>query len=634
MKILRDEKRKITVEEKNWKRVKDVVDEIFAATQTVRDKMTDNLEQFRGNLWDEDKLEKIGGKLESSAVVNLFYMIVESIAPMLSDNKPIANLTPRLPFLEQAAISYNNFIKYEWDALEMQMALYRGTLDAMIMKLGIFEFGYDETKQNGGQSCVTVVDPRCYFCAPGYEDNWKAPLQGVVEDLPLSWVRANFPNIKNVTPTAHVQGNDAAKKVKAFKYGDAEDFELENYFTKVYRVWMRDHKSTVDYIQKDDQTGEQKTISKKAYPYGKVMYFTEKEYLGTRACTDAHGLPPYVTMVSTIDPHNLLGIDENQQIEGLNKELQLQFQAMTGHARRHHNPNKIVDTGLGLDPEKVENTFDIGGQTYTKDSTYENKGPGIEFVDHPLIDPAVPQLLNMIPEMVDKVSGSTETARGEISKKERQSATELGILVDTSHTRTRQKIRNQEVAITRCVYLMCCMAQQYYVRERPIHWKESGSDNTIYDTFASTRVRLRTMLEDAIEAEGITQYKPKDNSRENLTEDQLRAIDDYEQFCKNFGKGKELDPILFDFDIEIQTNSTLPVDKQSQANLALRLFALKVIDRQAVLETLGFPNWRAIIDRINAQQEQMMAAKNATGQSKVRLPSGPAPGNQLAAVGG
>ena len=217
-KTLRDKNRKITVEEKNWKRVKDVVDEIFTATQSVRDKMTDNLEQFRGELWDEDKLEKIGGRRESSAIINLFFMIVESIAPMLSDNKPIATLTPRLPFLEEPAIAYNNFIKYEWDALEMQPQLYKAALDALIMKLGVFEFGYDETKKYGGQTSVTIVDPRAYFCAPGYDDNWKAPLQGVVEDLPLSWVRANFPGIKNITPTSHVSGDNSSKKIKAFKY--------------------------------------------------------------------------------------------------------------------------------------------------------------------------------------------------------------------------------------------------------------------------------------------------------------------------------------------------------------------------------------------------------------------------------
>ena len=81
--------------------------------------------------------------------------------------------------------------------------------------------------------------------------------------------------------------------------------------------------------------------------------------------------------------------------------------------------------------------------------------------------------------------------------------------------------------------------------------------------------------------------------------DQL--YEDYKKFTESYGKQ---DPVYFDFDIQIDTNSTLPMDKQTLANMSIRLAQMQILDPQAVLDVLNWPQREEIIERMNKQQEQ------------------------------
>ena len=67
---------------------------------------------------------------------------------------------------------------------------------------------------------------------------------------------------------------------------------------------------------------------------------------------------------------------------------------------------------------------------------------------------------------------------------------------------------------------------------------------------------------------------------------------------------------MADFDIVIETNSTLPMDKQALANLFLRLLSMKAIDPQAVLEQLRVPKYKQITKRMQQMAQMQMQAKS------------------------
>ena len=71
-------------------------------------------------------------------------------------------------------------------------------------------------------------------------------------------------------------------------------------------------------------------------------------------------------------------------------------------------------------------------------------------------------------------------------------------------------------------------------------------------------------------------------------------------FIKEFG---EEDEVYSVFDLEVQTNSTLPMDRQSLGNLILRLFEIGGVDARAVLEILRVPNHEEIVERLEAAKQ-------------------------------
>ena len=83
--------------------------------------------------------------------------------------------------------------------------------------------------------------------------------------------------------------------------------------------------------------------------------------------------------------------------------------------------------------------------------------------------------------------------------------------------------------------------------------------------------------------------------------EQKQAYDDYKRFTE-WADGEDLkpdSPTMFPFEIEVQADSSLPLDKQSKANLFLRLYSMKGVDRRALLETLEIPNAEEILKRMD-----------------------------------
>jgi hypothetical protein len=81
----------------------------------------------------------------------------------------------------------------------------------------------------------------------------------------------------------------------------------------------------------------------------------------------------------------------------------------------------------------------------------------------------------------------------------------------------------------------------------------------------------------------------------------------------------DTDSVYWRFEVEIQTNSTLPMDKQTLANLYLRLAQINIteqsiVDAKAVLDGVGVPDSKAILARQEKRRKEAMMAANATKQ--------------------
>ncbi len=585
-----------SVDDKNWEKLRDVVDSIFKSTAAEREKMRRYLDLYNGKIWADSELDKY----DSKAYINYFFSTVQQIAPMLTDNRPRWSIIAHDPYLQNLAAAYSEALKYFWETRDMSMNLLKGAMDSLIMQLGMFKIGFDPNDGFGGNITVSVVDPPTFFIAPGYDDPWKAPFCGTRVRKPISWIKRMFPGIKKVDCDSMV---DTQPGVKSIAFGDVYDYELENYFATVTEIWIKDD---LAYDEVIDEKGNRQQKAK--FPYGKFVYFTPTQYLGTERCDYQHGLPPYVPLYDYAPVHNFIGTGELNHIEGLGLEANLIFQKMCNHARRYANPNVLIDSACMVDVQTIKETYHKGGNLYTYDSNVlaGRSSEIIKPVQEPEMNQINHQLMAGFPRLIEEITGNTEIAKGVMTSKQERSASEVSILIESSYTRTRQRVRNLEWTIKRICYLWVRMMQQYFTEPRN-YWTKT-EEGIEYDTISNSRATAEEIVRDPLVQQKLAaiqefeQNPVEGKKKPKLSPEQMEQQEDYERLITAFEK--DTDPVYFDFDVVIETNSTLPMDKQSLANMATRLFERKAIDAEALLETIQYPHGKEIAARMKEQEEQ------------------------------
>lgn len=611
------------IKDRDIKKLRQSVDKIFSSTKEDREKMSKYWKHFLGDIWSEEMVNLIDSErpYASHAFINMLFSVVMQTAPMLTDNNPIIHVVANQSYMDPMAKAYTNAIKYAWNVADVNRQLLHASMDAMVMKVGILKCYYDPTKSYGPDLCIEVVDPRDFFIAPGYDTIWDAPMVGVRSWKPLSWVRDRFPDVKDIEGAQEITEKD--EKDRAWKYGESAVSGHENQFVRVYEVWLKDDDTMETILEEVEEEGEGKRKTKKQkYPYGKFVYFTDDQTLGVEAQDANHGLPPYVELKDYDIPHQFLGLGEADQIDGLNMELNLQLQSLLDYTRRHHAPNYEVDADAGVNIEQLKKDLPKGNQVFAVSrSMNDNSGsPLIKQITDGQFNPESLRVLSIIPEIIDEQSGVTDVSKGIAGKTERQSATEVATLLDSAHTRTRQRIRNQEWTVQRLGYLLVRIMQQYYTEPRQINWKEDSSMN--YMDFGSSKAQAAEMIGPGADRAREISVMPGMDRKAKVPPEEMQSYEDYRKFSDAFSDTGELDPVYFEFSIEVETNSSLPRDQQSLANLALRLAQTQItpqspLDIEAVLDVLRWPGKDDIIERKRKiRQEAMQGAQGGRPNAK------------------
>ena len=558
-----------------------VVDRVFAMASDEHKKMTESYDRFAGHIWKEEELRK----KDSRAFINYEFVTVETIAPLLTDNPPICKVLPKHGYLEKLAWVYNNALKYGWQTMDMARKTMLAVMDAMIAKIGIFKtyYNYEEDRLE-----TEVVDPRNFFTLPGYDDLWKSPMCGTREPVPVTYIKQRWPDVKEITVDQSHFDDEKKSKVK---FGDSEDHENMMRYAQLYSVWMKDESVEEVLNEEGKKIGEKVT-----YPYGKMVYFLSDQLLAVEPVPSGTKYPPFVPLYDYERPHNFLGISESDQIRGLNKELNLMLQHITGHIRKYHDPNYEVDVNCFQDPQTIKSQLqEGGGNVFMADKSMDPTRQGIRVIEEPGVSADVTNFFTVLPNIIETITGNVDILQGEPAKKERQSASEIAIQYEAANTRTRQRIRNLEWTIKRLGYLWVSIMQQEYSGQREFYTFDPETGEPVYERIGNSRAFAETMVRSPKTAEAMRGQK-------QLNPDQQREQQDYEKLVKAFGK--DTDKVFFDFDIIIETNSTLPMDKQSRANMAMRLFEIGAIDHQALLEVLQWPNAHEIVARITQQMQE------------------------------
>ena len=566
-------------------KLKNAVDRIFRDTDKQRDEMERHLKEFRGEWWNELELKNTH---DSKVFVNYIFSTVMSIAPLLTDNRPTWSIRARQPFMQKAFDLYSLCLEYLWDKIDMDRKVFLAVVDALVMKNGIFQVTFDPDAEVFGECRVDVVDPRVFFEAPGYDDIRENPFMGTRERKPLSWIRMHFPETGK-----EVVSDDNDNKTK---WVEKDTNELHSDFATVYTVWSRDPETESVYLEDEDgnrekdEKGKDKKEDREKYPFGKITVFTGDTLLEEKPSPYRHNLPPYVKLYDYYDPHESIGMGEGEQIEQLNRSVNRNMQLLDKFMTLYEDPNWLVDETSGIDAESVKKDLPAGGNVWSYNSgVTENP---VKRLEMGTLSADLYNYTAMLPRIIEEVTGVTDITKGMAAKTERQTAAEVSTLIESSYTRTRQRVRNLEHAIKRVCYLLIDIMQQYYTEIRDFNIKTD--QNVDFYQVSNQQPFMDQMMQ------------PKPNQAGQVNPQDEADYQKFREFIKELG---DVDEVYADFDIEIQTNSTLPMDKQSLANLFLRLAQMQIVDPQAVIEQLRIPKGDEIIKRMEQRAQQQMAAK-------------------------
>lgn len=592
----------------DFKTLKATVDKIYKSEENEKIRTTQDrfMKRFKGDWWDKTKLKDTDSRVQA----NLFFSTVMTIAPLITDNRPIWGVRARKPYLQNYMEGFSLALEYLWDKLNMDNESFLWILDALIMKIGILKCYYDEKAEFGGEIAVGIVDPRTFFCAPGYDDFWKAPMMGTITPMPISWIRDTYPETgKDVKPDSTTESFT----------GNEKTWELDTKFANVYEVWMKDSEMEDYFIKeeggkqietdKKDSKGEKK--SKKKYPYGRIVCFTKDVLLGDKPSMYRHGKPPYVALYDYQIPHELVGMGEGDQIEEMNKSFNRNLQLIDAWTRDYLDGPWLVDSNANLDFDVVKDQLMAGHAAFEVNMSV-NPEP-IKKVRGAPLDQSVPMYMGMLQKLHEEITGVTDVTKGMVAKSQRQSATEISTLAESAYTRTRQRVRNYEWSVKRLLYLKISMMQQFYTEPRD--FSLTSDNNVNYYTVGSSNAQAQATI-------GTPNSQMQEGQTPNEDKEDARIQADYEKFIAEWGTE---DPIYDDFDLEVQTNSSLPMDKQSLANLYLRL-----LEMAGGNPTTGIPMWKAVLEglkiprykEIIGKMEELFKAQSQPPQG----PPGQAPG--------
>ncbi len=569
--------------DKFYKALREKVDRVFASGEYSdrREKMNRWLKEYNGEWWAKEILDKSDPK-KSQIFANLIFAHVQTNAPLLTDNRPKWYVRAKKDYLQDYINVYQKCLEYIWDKEELDHKVYLAVKDSMIFPMGLMKVSFDPDKDEYGELNFEVVDPRTFVCAPGYSDLWEVPWCGEIVRKPLSWVKAAYPD-----KFEEVKADERDEKLTNADTWD--ESTLEGEAVTVYEIWMRDD-SVEQYIEKTEKDGkefsEKKTRSK--YPYGRIVTFTKQNLLDDRPSKFQHSKPYYVPFYDYEGVHDIWGMPEAAQIENLNRELNSRLQALVWHADKHARMNYMADTNSGLDIEQVKKDLPKGDNVFAC-NFLQNDSP-IKAIELPPISPVHNKIIDLVMALDEEVSGITDVSKGMAVKKQRQTASEVSVLIESSYTRTRQRVRNLEWSIKRLAYLSISLMQQFYDEPREFNFREDNMLN--FGTVSNSPAMLEQFAPPP--QEGQPPKSPEEDA-------QYQKILEY--------LSTKPDKIYADFEIEVQTNSTLPLDRQSLANLSLRLFELKAIDREALFEFLSLPMGKEIAARMQQAEMQMMALK-------------------------
>lgn len=561
-------------------------------------KWIDYYKMFRGKQWKEAR-----PLYRHSDVVNFVFQTIQAVVPIITDSRPKFDFLPQEPSDIPLANILSQLSQADWERNNWLAELTEAVYDAHFYGTGFMSMNWDREMYDGaGGIVLQSEDPFNVFPDPDATDvNKKARFFILAKPTNVEVVKRMYPDkAKWIKPDLKemTQGDKTDLDEVRFKSPVDSRVIIEGYSadsfqgkdqTLLIECYMFDDECTEE--EKDVKDPEGNTImddagmpkkeyeTKLKYPQGRKICISGKVLLSDGPIPYDDRKFPVARLVNYVLPREFWGISEVEQLEGpqktFNKIVSFALDVMVLMG----NPIWIIDENSGIDTDNL----------YNQPGLIVEKTPGTEVRREAgtQLQPYVFQLLDRLRQWFDGISGANDVTRG-VRPEGVTAASAITALQDASQTRIRQKSRNLDACLQDLGQMYVSRVLQYETVPRVVRLT-NDQNATKYFKFH---------VEDGVDEYGHTR-------RVAVKRDFIEQPD---------GKyAQELSPTMLpitgNFDVRVTTGSQLPFAKAEKFATAERLFQAGVIDDEEFLKTADWPNWEAVLQRMNEKKAQMAQAQ-------------------------
>lgn len=649
------------------KKILQLVDRLYSKAKKYRkrydQKWIDYYKMFRGRQWKE-----VRPAYRHSEVLNLVFQTIESMVPTMTDSRPKLEFIPEHPDMFELADILNKVAENDWVHNNWLYVLTEILFDSHFYGTSFGRIGFDPKAAMGlGNIEFESEDPFYCFPDPAARDvNERrcryfihaepTPIEEVKKQYPdkaqfimadvLDFAQGDKADIYQVMFKSPVDsklivegpsGYDSIAKNQTLKitcYFKDDSFEEEEQIEMAHDAegvmgvpaigsgntpppgldsQTRDPSQASNETVGDSSQPQKSYVQKLKYPSGRKIVVAGGVLLEDGPMNE-DGLIPYVKMVNYILPREFWGMGEVEQLEGpqktMNKLISFSLDVMTLMG----NPIWVVDsTKSGID---TDNLFNKPGLVVeTDDMQAVRREPGVD------LQPFVMQMMDRYAKWIDGISGQTDLSRG-AEPDDVTAASAIEDLQEAQQTRLRLKSRNVDRFLQQFGELYTHRVFQDYSVPRLMRVTNDAG----VEEFFQFHVESLDNYPAGHEKEG----QPATNANGQATPLKVANVTKKDP-STGLMQTKSYE-ITGRFDIRVATGSTLPFAKAEKMNQSMMLFKAGLIDAEEVLKNIDYPNWEAVLMRVNQQkaqafqQQQQMQAQQLQMeiQAKAALKGAPA----------
>jgi hypothetical protein len=572
------------------------VERLFAEAKEHRKAYDENwieyYKMFRGFQWREER-----PSYRHSEVINMIFQTIQSFVPIMTDSRPKTQFLPESPEDIALAEIMNDLNDSDWTKNNWLMQLTECIYDSHIYGTAFAHTGYDQTA-NGGIGNILFESEDPLYCYPDKnardinDNRGRYFITAVPTDI--NEIKRKWPSKgKYVRPDIDNDISNERRHLSKTKFKSPTENVISFESTPslepsqkalVITAWLKDDEFEEKEITRTGEDGEEVKSFQQVlkFPKGRKVVIADNLVLQDGKNPFDDGKFPYSRLVNYILPREFYGEGEVAQL----KSPQIIFNKMVSFAldvlTLMGNPIWVVEEGA-ID---TDNLFNAPGLIVEKP-----RGSEVRREEGVQLQPYVLQLIDRMRIWFDELSGATDITRG-VKPAGVQAGVAIESLQQAAQTRIRQKSRNLDAFLQSAGQQYVSRVFQFYKAPRVIRLTNSEAATQFF----------KFSIEEDEEGKKVAQTQ-----RINVDEEKNVTLDDVEQM-----------EIVGSFDIKVATGSLLPFSKIEKESKLLNLFDRQIIDDQEVLKGIEYPNWEAVLQRVQERraaelQAQQAAAAGAAG---------------------